>query len=260
MQSPQPIGILAAVPQELAALEPHLSDRREEAAAGIRFRTGALDGVPVVAAECGIGKVNAAMLATLMADRFACRALIFSGVAGSLDEAVRVGDVVIAEKLICHDYGALVEGDMVVYQPGVPPLPDMPREHGYALPEGLLAPIRARLEALSLPPLPASIAGGQARRPAIHIGTVLTGDQFVNCGETRRRLRRAFDAIAVEMEGAAVAQIGQAFGCPAIVVRAMSDLAGEDSHMDFGQFLEAAADQAAATVRALVPAVDGWQG
>lgn len=260
MQPKRPIGIMAAVPQELAALQPHLDGSHTEELAGIRFLTGALGGVPVVAVECGIGKVNAGLIATLLADRFDCRALIFSGVAGSLDESVRVGDVVVAGKLICHDYGALIDGQTLAYQPGVPPLPGFPRDLGYGLPAALLAEIETLLEGLELPQLPISVTGGELRRPDVHVGTVLTGDQFVNCTATRHRLRAEFVALAVEMEGAAVAQIAEAFAIPAIVVRAMSDLAGADSHMDFGTFLDVAASQAALTVRALVPAVDGWQG
>ncbi|MEM1400523.1 MAG: 5'-methylthioadenosine/adenosylhomocysteine nucleosidase [Pseudomonadota bacterium] len=256
----RPIGLIAAVPQELAALREHFRVREERHTGGTAFLSGELDDVPVVAAECGIGKVNASLIATELASRYDSRALVFSGVAGSLDEAIKVGDVVVADRLICHDYGAVIDQKLVRYQPGVPPLPDMPREAGYDVQPDLVSALKERLTDLEMPPLPADFAGPQRRSAAIHFGTVLTGDQFVNCSDTRLTLRAEFDALAVEMEGAAVAQIASAFDIPAIAVRAMSDLAGTNSHLDFATFLSFAAEQAATVVRALVPAVDDWQG
>jgi adenosylhomocysteine nucleosidase len=104
--------------------------------------------------------------------------------------------------------------------------------------------------------MPAAATGGRERRPKIRFGTILSGDQFVNAAPARLALRRRFPgALAVEMEGAAAAQIAERHGVPCVVVRAMSDLAGAASHIDFMAFLPAAGAAAAMTVRRLLPAL-----
>ena len=85
--------------------------------------------------------------------------------------------------------------------------------------------LRAALSGVALPPLPATVTGEAAREASLHFGTIVSGDTFVNCGMTRQRLEREFAALAVEMEGAAVAHVAQRFGLPWVVVRCLSDLA-----------------------------------
>src|SRR5690606_33933248 len=186
-----PLGLLSAIPQEFAAIE-GLVLREGASVAGIGFLEGTLDGRPVVAAESGIGKVHAAMVATMMLDRWGCRALVFSGVAGGLDPALAVGDVVIADRLVMHDYGAMVAGALRPYQPGVPPLPGFPDTHGYVMSPGLRTKVEAALEGIELPLLPSSVTGGAPRTPRLLFGTVLTGDAFLNCATTRESLFRRF--------------------------------------------------------------------
>ena len=91
----------------------------------------------------------------------------------------------------------------------------------------------------------------------MRLGRILTGDQFVNCVATRDRLVSDFKGQAVEMEGAALAQVCERFGVPCVVVRCLSDRAGEDSHIDFAAFLPEAANLAAIVVRRLIPVVAG---
>ncbi len=248
-----PIGLISAIPEELAHFGAHFAEERRVDISGLTFQCGALDGHSVVAVEAGIGKVNAALVATLLLREFGCRALLFSGVAGGLDPALGVGDVVVADRLVCHDYGALIDRSIKPYQPGVPPLPGFPEDFGYALDEGLAARLKAALADVGLPAISAAATGGAARAPRLHFGTVLTGDTFLNCAETRDRLHRRFGGLAVEMEGAALAQVAERFRAPVVVVRALSDLAGEDSHMDFPAFLHETAGQAAVIVRRVVP-------
>lgn len=249
----RPLGLLTAIPAELADFERDLAVDRQSTVGGTFLRLGRLEGVSVVLAECGIGKVNAAMAATVMLDRFGCRGLIFSGVAGGLDPALSVGDIVVATSLVQHDYGALAGGVIETYQPGRPPLPGVPTDHGYPADPAMLAKVRAALAGVDLPALSSAAVGGSARRPRIAYGPILTGDAFLNCASTRARLHASFRAMAIEMEGAAVAQVAEKFGVPVTVVRALSDLAGEDSHMDFTAFLEEAGLIAAGIVRRLLP-------
>jgi adenosylhomocysteine nucleosidase len=250
MNPAAPLGILSAIPEELR----HLEDREDgsETIAGLEFHKGRIEGRPAVFVETGIGKVNASLTATILAERFRCRALVFGGVAGGIDPALGIGDVVVATKLVQHDYGALIDGRIEVYQPGVPPLPGLDRSPGYYITKALEEKLRARLKGIELPAISAAVTGEEARRGTLHFGTVVSGDTFVNCHTTRGRLEREFGALAVEMEGAAVAQVAERFGIPWIVVRCLSDLAGMDSHLNFPAFLPLAAQAAAKVVRQAV--------
>jgi adenosylhomocysteine nucleosidase len=191
------IGLICAIPQELTALRDALTHTSSEEAAGIHFDTGTIDGHDVVLAGSGMGKVNAALVATLLADRFRSRAIVFSGVAGGLDPTLAIGDVVIADRLIQHDAGVLENEQVRAYQPGYAPIINPTDRLGYPADPELLARVRNRLDGIALP--------GQ-----IVYGTVLSGDQYLNCETTRDRLRRDFDGKAIEMEGGAVAQVCEA--------------------------------------------------
>ena len=250
-----PVGLICAVPEEIGHFGEGFRQDALTEVAGLAFRSGRLDGRAAVLVEAGIGKVNAALVATLLCREFGARALLFSGVAGGLDPDLGIGDVVVARTLIQHDYGAVVGGCLVPYQPGALPLPGFDNRHGYHLDPTLERTLAAALEGLALPELPAAATGGEARRPRLHFGTVVTGDAFVNCEATRLRLFGQFRAQAVEMEGAAVAQVAERFGVPCVVVRALSDLAGAESHMDFGSFVHAAAAGAAQLMRRIAAAV-----
>jgi adenosylhomocysteine nucleosidase len=245
-----PIGILSALPEEYRGLA---LGGAMQTIGGVAFVSGSIDGHPVVLAECGVGKVNAAMVATLLAVQFGCRGLLFTGVAGGLDPELGIGDVVVARRLVQHDYGSVVATRFVTYQPGNFPLPGLDTTHGYNSSPQWQARIEAALAGLSLPALPASITGGVARQPRVQLGAIVTGDSFVNCEAMRAHLHQTYAAQAVEMEGAAVAQIAERFGLPLIVVRCLSDLAGHASPLDFNAFLPVAGDLAASVARRLLP-------
>ena len=252
----QPIGILSPLDAELALLETGLERPHGQERAGVRFIAGRLDGHDVVLAQSGIGKVSAAQVSSLLLDRFACRALVVSGVAGGLDIRLGIGDIVVADRLAQQDYGALTRRGLVNYRAGVMPMGERRHDPYYNLPPELSGRLREALKGLRLPSLSAAATGGSARRPKIRFGTILSGDQFINAAPARLTLRRRFPgALAVEMEGAAVAQVAERHGVPCVVVRALSDLAGAASHIDFIAFLPAAGAAAAMTVRRLLPAL-----
>ncbi|MGB0844897.1 MAG: 5'-methylthioadenosine/S-adenosylhomocysteine nucleosidase, partial [Alphaproteobacteria bacterium] len=172
------------------------------------------------------GKVNGAALATMMAYAFDCRALVFSGVAGGLNPAKNVGDIIVADKMVQHDYGAMIDGSIKVYHPGDHCIGDRTMDVPIEMRPDVLAKLKAELKDVSF-------------------GTILTGDQFLNCETTRIRLFEEFQADAVEMEGGAVAQIAVRFKIPWVVIRCLSDLAGDESHVDFHAVLKEASDKAA---------------
>ena len=233
-------GILCAVPEETKAFGAALKIKSTTRIGDAEFISAELAGTDVMLVECGIGKVNAAFAATILCEKYNCRTLIFSGIAGGIDPALHVGDVVIADRLLQIDYGKFQNGDIMPYRPGVPPLAPSTGEIGYALSHVL----KQKLLPLLAMPLPL----WESRAPKILFGTVITGDVFLNDTARREQYFAAHRAQAIEMEGAAIAQIAEKFSAQTIVVRALSDLAGDDSHLDFISFGHFAAESAAVLV------------
>ncbi len=248
------IGVICAIPQEVTALRAVLDQDRRHAVGGFGFDQGRLDGRSVVLAEAGIGKVNTATVATILALRFEAGALVFKGVAGGLDPELAIGDVVVADRAIQHDCGVIQNERLHPYQAGHVPFFNPTPELGYAVDPALLQRVRERLEGVELAPLSAS-AGGAGRPPKIAYGTILAGDQFINCEVTRERLHREFGGRAVAMEGAAMAQAALRLGLPWLEIRALSDLAGANSHFDFGAFVGEVAQSSALILRRILPAL-----
>jgi adenosylhomocysteine nucleosidase len=253
-----PLGIICAMAEEIAALLGDMSDVERRELAGREVLQGKLYGRPVAMIESGIGKVASAMTATLLLDGLKCRAIVMSGVAGGIDPELAIGDLVVARRLVQHDYGRLQHEGFTPFQPGVPPFGPGRPDYGFDLPKDLVERIHKALDGYQLPALPAELFGGDTppRAPIIKVGTIVSGDQFINDENVRRRLQHQFHAHAVEMEGAAVAQVAKAFGVPAIVIRSLSDLAGAESHLDFGRFLSAVAPVSAKVVERLVAVLD----
>ena len=240
LPEPGPIGVLCALPQELALLEDALADQVAMPSAGLAAHSGRLDGHRVVLAEAGVGKVNAATTATILADRFGCTALILSGVAGGLSDALDIGDLVVADRVIDIDYGRITDEARILYQPGSLPFPGVTAKPGYQLPGS----IRQRLVT--------DLSGYEGR---VVVGTIVSGDAFLSSPRVRDLLVGDWSALAVEMEGAAVCGVAERFGLPWLIVRALSDRAGEDSAMDFDTFVSSAAAASATLVRRLLPVV-----
>lgn len=253
----RPIGIICALPEERALLSAWLTEAEGGAVAGRPMMRGRLDGLPVVVTESGCGKVAAAVQAALLIDRYDCRALIVSGVAGGLAPELAIADIVVADSLIQHDYGHLTETGLRRFRPGEPPVGDRRNEIVFSVDPALVQRMKAALQDISFDvPLALAQQGHrQDRHVRLAFGPILTGDQFINSEAVRQQLREDFGALAVEMEGGAVAQVAAMSNLPAVVVRSLSDLAGRDSHIDFGQFVATVAPMAATVVRHIVAVV-----
>jgi adenosylhomocysteine nucleosidase len=202
---------------------------------------GRLLNEPVVLCLCGIGKVAAATTTALLLDRFAVRAVLFTGVAGGLGAGVQVGDVVVGDHFLQHDMDA---------SPLFPrwEVPLTGRSRFPADPAWVEALAEGARQVLARPH-PALTAFGIQQvpgRPAVHQGLVLSGDRFVSSAAECARLQADHpQALAVEMEGAAVAQVCADFGRPFGVLRTISDRADDAAHVDFPRFLrEVAAEYA----------------
>jgi len=233
MGSAAPIGILSAIHEELRALLALIEPIERIEVAGRHFHRGRLHGRAVVLALSGIGKVAAAATATLLLDRFAASELLFTGVAGGLHADVAVGDVVVARSLLQHDMDA-----SPLFARYEVPLTGRSRFDADAERAAALAQAARRCLA------------GHCR---VHEGLIVSGDRFVSSVRESAALRGALpDALAVEMEGAAVAQVCNDFGRPFAVLRSISDRADDAAHVDFTQFVAEVASVYTRTI------VDAW--
>ena len=248
------IGILCAIPEELEHLSSVLDGRETVALAGKTFVCGRLDGHEVVLVGAGIGKVNTALTSTLLVHHFSSRLIIFSGVAGGLDPSLRIGDVVIADLTMQHDAGWIADERIHTYQAGHVPFFNPTDRLGYAVPAALIERVRGSLDGLELPPLSKG-AGGDGSAPSIVYGSILSGDQFLNCERTRVRLFNELGGKAIEMEGGALGQVCEAFGIPFLDIRSLSDLAGPESRHDFASFVHEVAASSATILRRILPVV-----
>ncbi len=250
--SQKPLGLICAIPNEIQHFGSAFIKNSEQVIAGFSFYSGKLDGVETILVEAGMGKVNAAVVTTLLMEHYNCRAILFSGVAGGLDPELGVGDVIIGSKLIQHDYGMTVQEKLTTYQPGHLPIHMPTGKLGYDAEPTFIEKIMNELAEFKLPEISAEAAGGHKRQPIITSGTILTGDQFVGCTVVRDKLHNDLSGMAVEMEGAAIAQVADRYQVPFVIIRSLSDLAGEESTMDFVKFLEETAGGAALVLRRII--------
>lgn len=232
------LGILCATPEELLALREVLHVAAEPETHG-PTRVWLGDGLAL--AQCGIGKVNAAAAATLLIDRFVAKRLIFSGVAGGLNPELAVGTVLLADRLDIHDYGVVTAGRLTPTRSGIIPL-GAPTLSGLSRVHPGVSSTFAKL----LPSLRTRLDG------PVLMGGVTTADYFLNCGETRADLHATLGADAIDMESGAVGQVADAWDVPLYVIRTLSDLAGEESHLTYPEMAQMAARNSATCVRALI--------
>lgn len=248
----RPIALLSPLVEERDALFHRLTDTGTQGIGALQVATGRLEGHAVALAESGVGKVASAAIATLIAKSLDCRAIVVCGVAGGIDPELSIGDVVIADRLIQHDYGHLTNHGIRNFRPGIAPIGEARDRIAFDLSAELLMRIGGVVKDIRLPALPPDLGVTTTRPPRIAFGPIVSGDQFINSEQVRERLRREHAALAVEMEGAAVAQAAELLGIPCIVIRSLSDLAGAESHLDFPRFLRAVAPSAAEVVARIV--------
>ena len=243
-----PVAILGAFDEEVAILEAQLVNPRAHTIEGIQLLTGTLNEQNVVIARTGVGKVNAAMTATLVIEHFRPSQVIFTGVAGGLNPDLQIGDIVIAQKTAQHDLGRLKSGE--IENLGVKnPINGKRNPVFFPTDPGLLQITETALEGIKLNPF--QTPQGQ-RHPRIIRGTVVTGDMFVASDAKKTALHKNLGADAVEMEGAAVAQICWQHNVPCLVIRSLSDNAGANASEDFKKYYKIAAHNSAALVTRII--------
>lgn len=239
-----PIVILGAFGEEIALLQQKLKDTQTDTIQGIAFVKGTLYNKQVVVALTGIGKVNAAMTATLAVEHFKPRQLIFTGIAGGINPVLKPGDIVIAQKSVQYDYGKLTS-QQLAYRSTRNPFTG--NENPLYFPADSLLLYYADMAGKKVKLMP---AGKHA--PVLLKGTVVTGDLFVASSDKKKVLLNDLKADATEMEGAAVAQICWQYHIPCLIIRSISDSADESAAMDMQTFLKAAAFNSATLVSEII--------
>lgn len=210
------IGIIGAMEEEVAALKEKMQISGVLKRASMEFYKGTLQGKPVVVVRSGIGKVNAGLCTQLLVDQFDVGKVINTGIAGSLDARIDIGDLVISTEAVQHDMDATQFG----YPKG-----QIPRMETFAFPADEQM-IKAAEEAC------------RKVNPDVHVftGRIVTGDQFVADRAVKDQIKETFAGLCTEMEGAAIAQAAWLNRIPFVIIRAISDKADDSAQMDYPTF------------------------
>ena len=212
------LGRIGAMDVEVAILKEKMVNKTERVIAGATYCEGVLENLPVVVVQCGVGKVNAALCVQALCDCFAVTHIVNTGVAGSLDAKLDIGDFVISSDAIYHDFDCGALNYPVGQVPGLP-VKAFPADKG-------------------LIDLAFAAANAQG---AAYVGTVASGDQFVCKKEQKKNIVANTGALCTEMEGAAIAHSAWRNNVPFVIIRAISDKADDSAQMDYPTFEAAAA-------------------
>lgn len=227
------IGIICAMQVEADGIIACSKQVKTEEFAGMKFISAKLFGKSVVIVVCGAGKVNAAICAATMIQRYCPDIIINSGVAGSLSPIVGIGDIVIGTKSIEHDMNSTVLGD---------------KQGEVSFPGGKVMYFECDKEAATL------LASICRKLPDTKVsqGIIASGDIFVSDRRKRLRINDSFGALACEMEGAAIGHVCFCFGVPYGIIRAISDDLDENKGVDYVKFCEIASKKTVAAVTEFV--------
>ncbi|MDO5133418.1 MAG: 5'-methylthioadenosine/adenosylhomocysteine nucleosidase [Eubacteriales bacterium] len=231
------IGIIGAMDLEIETLtKTEMQSEDIISRAGLRFHVGKLGGVDVVIVKSGVGKVNAAICAQLLIDCFGVTHLLNTGIAGSLDHNINIGDIVVSTDAMQHDMDLTALG----FEPGV-----IPQLGSSGFLKEFTADPSLRAAAVSI---------CREFIPEINVfeGRIVSGDQFICTADQRHRLADSFHALCTEMEGAAIAHTAYVNGVPFVILRAISDKADEEADTAFDTFQQQAAANCAKLVTHLV--------
>jgi adenosylhomocysteine nucleosidase len=251
------IGVMGALDSEIELIKQQMDLADSLVISGRKYYTGEVHGHRIVLVKAGVGKVNAAMSTQLMIDRFRVRTIIFTGIAGGIAPELKVGDIVISDRVIQHDYGlASVDG----FHPWSVEVGDSTgagKPVEYFEPDSqLMRTAMAAAEMLDFPEPESTISPRATSSVRVCLGCIVTGDQFIASEKKRRWLDETFGAYATEMEGGAVAQVCVANGVPFVVVRTLSDLANEDASVDIEKFFAYASRNSAMLVLEMLRTMD----
>ena len=226
------VGIIGAMELEVETLKSKMTDVRITKKANMEFYEGILNSTPAVVVRSGIGKVNAALCVQILVDVFEITHVINTGVAGSLNAQLNIGDILISKDALHHDMDVTIFG----YQLGeVPQLGRL----AFSADERMMKLAKSSCEKTC---------------PEINVlyGRVVSGDQFISDGTVKDRLIQTFHGDCTEMEGASIAHGAYLNNIPFVIIRAISDKADGSAEMDYPQFEKAAAEHSAKLVEDMI--------
>lgn len=224
------IGIIGAMDQEIAFLQAAMENKKEQQIANVLFIEGEIAKQTVVLLKSGIGKVNAAMATTLLIENFQADIVINTGTAGGFSSELNVGDIVIGSEVVHHDV------DVTAFDYVLGQVPQLPAT--FKSDQRLIDATEKVLNNLKLNSM---------------IGLVATGDKFMADSNLIEATVNNFPSmLAAEMEGAAIAQVCYQYEVPFIIIRAISDIAGEDSPISFNEFIHLASENATKIIVKLI--------
>ena len=227
------IGIISAMDNEIKLLVNQAKIDKMDSIGGIDYYVGTLRGKNVVITRSGIGKIRASSGVTTMINDYNIKEVYFTGIAGGLLDEEEVLDVVIADKLVEHDYGRLTN-DGFVWTGGDPGKGTDKGEYYECDPELVKLAYTCALDVMG--------------EEHVFKGTIATGDQFIESEEYCNTLRNNFNAYACEMEGASIAVVCKNYDIPLVVIRALSDKADGKAHESYEDFGDLAADHSSKIV------------
>lgn len=230
------LAIIGAMDEEIQLMKGKMTKKRESVHAQINMVTGKFKGVDIALAQSGIGKVNATICTQVMIDRFKPKALIFSGVAGGLLPNMRACDMIVASHVVQYDMDLTAFG----------------RRHGEVPGRDRLIECDPTLVAKSTEAFDGAFEGKEGA-PNLMLGTIASGDRFVQDKYKLRWLQREFSALATEMEGAAFGHTCHVNGLPFVVIRSLSDTACDAASGDFQDNLHRACHNSFHLMEKLIP-------
>ena len=218
-------GIIAAMKEEMQEIEKIMKEKVQEKIYELNFIKGKINNIEVVLVEAGVGKVNAARTTQILIDNFKVDGIINVGSAGSANDELEIGDIVVAERIVQHDFDITAFGH----------------------PKGYISNLGQYIESdkLLIEKLQKAILNLNDNDFKIKIGTIATGDIFCTELYMKEKIRNKFNADAIEMEGAAIAQVCKLDNIPFIVIRSISDKPNGSNNITFDEFLEKASKRCA---------------
>ena len=225
-------GIIGAMEVEVEILKKDMAVERRVKKAGMEFVEGTLYGRNAVVVKSGIGKVNAAVCTQILADDFHVDAIINTGIAGSLQASINIGDVVVSTDLVQHDVDCTAFGYPLGQVPQME-IFSIEADKGLAeLAKKVCEEVNRDIKAIS--------------------GRIVSGDQFICDKEIKKKIATNFNGCCTEMEGAAIAQAAYLNGVPFVVLRAISDKADDSANMDYPEFEKLAVRHSVRLVKGLL--------
>lgn len=234
------IGIISAMDNEISLLLNQAKIDKKETIGGIDYYVGKLRDKDVVITRSGIGKIRASSGVTTMLNDYSIKEVYFTGIAGGLLDEEEVLDVVIADKLVEHDYGRLTN-EGFVWTGGDPGKGSDKGEYYECDPQLVNLAYTCALDVMG--------------KDHVFKGTIATGDQFIENEEYCNTLRTQYNAYACEMEGASIAVVCKNYDIPLVVIRALSDKADGKAHESYEDFGDQAADHSSKIVLKMLESI-----